>query len=96
MRKRILSALLALCMVLTMAPAAFAADVTVSTAEELATAIENAADGETVTLSGDVDLASSYITFEQQIAKSSLIWVVISLQKAAALMESLFWLRPEH
>ena len=65
MRKRILSALLALCMVLTMAPAAFAADVTVSTAEELATAIENAADGETVTLAGDVDLASSYITFDK-------------------------------
>ena len=58
MKKRVLSALLALCMMLTMAPVAFAGEVKgstpVTTEEELKAAIANASNGDTITLGADI------------------------------------------
>ena len=60
MKRRLLSAFLAVMMVLTMAPVAFAADETNATSvgsyEELVKAISNASDGDTITVSGTVSI----------------------------------------
>ncbi|MBS5651112.1 MAG: S-layer homology domain-containing protein, partial [Clostridiales bacterium] len=58
MKKKFLSVVLALAMVLSLMPAAFAAEGGVSTAEELKTAIENAPkDGSQVTITLDADIS---------------------------------------
>ena len=69
MKKRMLSALLCLCMVLTMAPAAFAADdvskhqdKTVNSAEELKTAIDGATAGDKIIVGGSINLGNDSIT----------------------------------
>ena len=60
MKKRMLSAFLAMCMMLTMVPAAFAADTeesttkTVSTADELKTALSGATSGTTIQLTANI------------------------------------------
>lgn len=60
MKKRILSMLLTLCMILSLLPTAvFAADTAVSTQQELLDAIANASDGDTITLTGDIDIDMS-------------------------------------
>ena len=61
MKKRLLSAILSLCMLLTMAPTvAFAASNGVKTEAELRAAIENAiGEKNTITLSEDIELAST-------------------------------------
>ncbi len=56
MKKRLLSAFLAVMMVLTMAPVAFAADTSVGSYDELVEAISNASDGDTITVSGTVSI----------------------------------------
>lgn len=62
MKKRLLSAFLAVMMVLTMAPVAFAADGTntsVDSYEELVKAIASAEDGATITLSSDINVTQT-------------------------------------
>lgn len=57
MKRRLLSAFLAVMMVLTMAPVAFAADGTntsVDSYEKLVQAVANASDGDTITISGEI------------------------------------------
>ncbi len=54
MKRRLLSAFLAVMMVLTMAPVAFAADTSVDSYEKLTQAIANASDGDTITISGEI------------------------------------------
>ncbi len=66
MKKRILSALLAAAMMLTMAPAAFAAEDTVGTATELKQAIENAQSGDVITLSNDITMSPDYAMSEEK------------------------------
>lgn len=61
MKKRLLSAFLAVMMVLTMAPVAFAADTSVDSYDSLVEAINNAADGATITLSGDIDVQQTLV-----------------------------------
>ena len=77
MKKRLLSALLALCMVLTMVPAAFAVEDTmndmgtdttttaddnsITTAEALKAAIDSASSEDTVTLGGDIEITETLI-----------------------------------
>lgn len=61
MRRRLLSAFLAVMMVLTMAPVAFAADTSVDSYDSLVEAINNAADGATITLSGDIDVQQTLV-----------------------------------
>lgn len=56
MKKRLLSAFLAVMMVLTMAPVAFAADTSVDSYDKLVQAIASAADGDTITVSGTVSI----------------------------------------
>lgn len=56
MKRRLLSAFLAVMMVLTMAPVAFAADTSVDSYEKLTQAIANASDGDTITVSGTVSI----------------------------------------
>lgn len=69
MKKRMLSALLCLCMMLTMMPAAFAADdvskhqdKTVNSAEELKTAIDGATAGDKIIVGGSINLGNDSIT----------------------------------
>lgn len=63
MKKRLLSAFLAVMMVLTMAPVAFAADGTNTTSvdsyEKLVQAVANASDGDTITLSSDINVTQT-------------------------------------
>ena len=54
MKKRLLSAFLAVMMVLTMAPVAFAADTSVDSYEGLVAALNKAEDGDTITVSGTI------------------------------------------
>lgn len=54
MKRRLLSAFLAVMMVLTMAPVAFAADTSVGSYDELVKAISSASDGDTITVSGEI------------------------------------------
>lgn len=54
MKRRLLSAFLAVMMVLTMAPVAFAADTSVGSYDELVKAISSASDGDTITVSGTI------------------------------------------
>ena len=77
MKKRLLSALLALCMVLTMVPAAFAVEDTmndmgtdtittaddnsITTADALKAAIDSASPEEIVTLGGDIEIGETLI-----------------------------------
>lgn len=61
MKRRLLSAFLAVMMVLTMAPVAFAADTSVDSYDSLVEAINNAADGATITLSGDIDVQQTLV-----------------------------------
>lgn len=56
MKRRLLSAFLAVMMVLTMAPVAFAADTSVDSYDKLVQAIASAADGDTITVSGTVSI----------------------------------------
>ena len=56
MKKRLLSAFLAVMMVLTMAPVAFAADRSVGSYDELVKAISSASDGDTITVSGTIEV----------------------------------------
>lgn len=65
MKKRILALLMALCLMLTLAPAAFATDVTMTQAE-LEAAISAAAEGGTVELTGDVTLTGT-LTIEKSV-----------------------------
>ena len=75
MKRRLLSAFLAVMMVLTMAPVAFAADETNTTSvgsyEDLVKAVANASDGDTIKLANDITLANTLtidknITFDGQ------------------------------
>lgn len=60
MKKRILSMLLVVCMLMSMLPTAvFAADPSVGTQQELLDAIANASDGDTITLTGSIDVDMS-------------------------------------
>ena len=56
MKKRLLSAFLAVMMVLTMAPVAFAADTSVDSYEGLVDALNKAEDGDTITVSGTIEV----------------------------------------
>lgn len=53
--KWLLSLLFCVCMVAMMAPAAFAADASVSNYDDLVTAIKNAEEGDTITLGGSIE-----------------------------------------
>lgn len=70
MKKRLLSAFLAVMMVLTMAPVAFAADETHTTSvgsyEELVKAVADASDGDTIKLANDITLANT-LTIDKNI-----------------------------
>lgn len=57
MKRRLLSDFLAVMMVLTMAPVAFAADTSVDSYDKLVQAIASAADGDTITISGSGEIA---------------------------------------
>lgn len=60
MKKRILSMLLVVCMLMSMLPTAvFAADASVGTQQELLDAITNASNGDTITLTGSIDVDMS-------------------------------------
>ena len=60
MKKRILSMLLVVCMLMSMLPTAvFAADASVSSQQELLDAITNASNGDTITLTGSIDVDMS-------------------------------------
>ena len=60
MKKRILSMLLVVCMLMSMLPTAvFAADASVSSQQDLLDAITNASDGDTITLTGNIDVDMS-------------------------------------
>ena len=65
MKRRLLSAFLAVMMVLTMAPMAFAADETNTTSvgsyEDLVNAIASAGNGATITLNGDIDVQQTLV-----------------------------------
>lgn len=61
MKKRLLSAFLAVMMVLTMAPVAFAADTSVDSYDSLVEAINSASDGDTITLNGDIDVQQTLV-----------------------------------
>ena len=56
MRRKFLSVVLCVCMMLTMAPFAFAAETSVDSYKSLVDAINNASDGDTITLAGDIDI----------------------------------------
>lgn len=65
MKKRMLSAFLSMCMMLTMVPAAFAAEpeqnetYSVSTAEALEEAIDQAVAGDTIELTADIEVPNT-------------------------------------
>ena len=61
MKRRLLSAFLAVMMVLTMAPVAFAADTSVDSYDSLVEAINSASDGDTITLNGDIDVQQTRV-----------------------------------
>lgn len=61
MKRRLLSAFLAVMMVLTMAPVAFAADTSVDSYEGLVAALNTAEDGDTITLNGDIDVQRTLV-----------------------------------
>ncbi len=61
MKRRLLSAFLAVMMVLTMAPVAFAADTSVDSYDSLVEAINSASDGDTITLNGDIDVQQTLV-----------------------------------
>ena len=61
MERRLLSAFLAVMMVLTMAPVAFAADTSVGSYDSLVEAINSASDGDTITLNGDIDVQRTLV-----------------------------------
>lgn len=69
MKRRLLSAFLAVMMVLTMAPVAFAADETNTTSvgsyEELVNAIASAENGATITLNGDIDVQQTLVVTKE-------------------------------
>ena len=56
---RLISALLAMAMVLSLAPFAWAADTTVSTLSELQTALSSAGPGETITLDNNIEVSGA-------------------------------------
>lgn len=62
MKKRMLSAFLCLCMMLTMVPAAFAADQTVDGTDGLVKALQEAKPGDTVAVSQKIDLDGTKVT----------------------------------
>lgn len=67
MKKRILSMLLVVCMLMSMLPmAVFAADASVSSQQELLDAIANASDGDTITLTGSIDVDMSGTAAQSQ------------------------------
>lgn len=59
MKKRMFSLLMALCLMLTLVPAAFAADAPVTTETALTSAISSANDGDTITLGADITLTGA-------------------------------------
>ena len=61
MERRLLSAFLAVMMVLTMAPVAFAAYTSVDSYDSLVEAINSASDGDTITLNGDIDVQRTLV-----------------------------------
>ena len=61
MKRRLLSAFLAVMMVLTMAPVAFAADTSVDSYDSLVEAINSASDGDTITLNGNIDVQQTLV-----------------------------------
>lgn len=69
MKRRLLSAFLAVMMVLTMAPVAFAADETNTTSvgsyEDLVNAIASAENGATITLNGDIDVQQTLVVTKE-------------------------------
>lgn len=70
MKRRLLSAFLAVMMVLTMAPVAFAADDTntsVDSYEKLTQAIASAENGATITLSSDIDVTQTIVVKDKAI-----------------------------
>ena len=63
MKRRVLTALLAVCLVFSLGTITAFADETVATADELKSAIANAQDGETITLGADIVLDPGYGDF---------------------------------
>lgn len=59
MKKRLLSMLMVLCLMLTLAPMALAADTTVTTEEQLTNALAAASTGDTITLGANITLMST-------------------------------------
>ena len=66
MKRRLLSAFLAVMMVLTMAPVAFAADTSVDSYDSLVEAINSASDGDTITLNGDIDVQQTLVVTQDR------------------------------
>ena len=71
--RRLISGLLAMAMVLSLAPFAWAADATVSTLGELQTALSSAASGDTITLDSDIEVSGT--EFSAVSATGSLITI---------------------
>lgn len=65
MKRRLLSAFLAVMMVLTMAPVAFAADTSVDSYDSLVEAINSASDGDTIMLNGDIDVQQTLVVTKE-------------------------------
>ena len=63
MKRRVLTVLLAVCLVFALGTVTAFADETVVTADELKSAIANAQDGETITLGADIVLDPGYGDF---------------------------------
>lgn len=61
MKKRFFSLLMAFCLMLSLAPAAFAANATVTTADQLTNAISSASAGDTITLGANITLTDTVI-----------------------------------
>ena len=90
MKRRLLSAFLAVMMVLTMAPVAFAADGTntsVDSYEELVKAIASAEDGATITLSSDINVTQTIAVKDKTIT--------LNLNGKKLSNNSDLWLQPE-
>lgn len=91
MKRRLLSAFLAVMMVLTMAPVAFAADGTNTTSvdsyEKLVQAVANASDGDTITLSSDINVTQTIAVKDKAIT--------LNLNGKKLSNNSDLWLQPE-
>lgn len=84
MKKRMLSAFLCLCMMLTMVPAAFAADQTVNGADALAEALQKAEPGDTVAVSQKIDLDGKKVTVPAGVTLNAGDYLITGEVQAAA------------